>query len=366
MENQEKEVKYQHFERPTSQRPPSIFNISLWAAFIGLVAGFGGYLLANYFLPGSSVSYLNINNQPRDIKVSIEQPLVSIANKYQKSIAGVYKEIRANTVVGEPLFSQEDFLGSAVVVTSDGWLLTTDQVAADDQALVVLGDSIYEIKEIKIDDFSGAVFVKIDENFLQPVNFQLTENLNIGETVFTDLDLANSYNHGFQVAYLSNPHYIANKYLNTDAIDYYIKISGSAETFSAPYFNMDGDLVGVSYSINDENLLIPSEYIKQAIKHLLNDTDRVALGLRYVDMENNAGFDRRGVLIYNPQFAAVTYNSPAYLAGIKTGDQIVAVNNDVISTARTFTSILQNYRPGDKIILKVLRDDQELDIEISL
>jgi S1-C subfamily serine protease len=360
------EERYEHFVRPTNQRPPSMFNLTLWVILVGLVAGIGGYLLANYFLPTDSTNYFNINNPNRDIKVSIEQPLTTLGDSYQKSIAGVYKPIRAVPAVGQVLFSENDFLGSAVVVTSDGWLMTTRQVAVNSQLSIVLGDLVYEVEELVEDKFSGVVFLKINENSLQPINFRMADDFKLGEKLFTSVDLPNSEKHSFATTYLSNPHYSPHKYLFTDTIDYYIKISDIDNDESSPYFNLDGNLIGLSYNILDETLLLPAEYLKQAVKHLLNKTERSLLGIRYVDMENNSGFERKGSLVYSAQYAAVVYNSPAYKAGIKSGDQIVAINNDIVSSYRTLTSILQNYRPGDQIVLKILRANEEQDIEISL
>lgn len=360
------EERYKHFERPTTQRPPSMFNLTIWTILVGLVAGFGGYLLANYILPSNSSNYFNINNPDREIKVAIEQPLVNIGEKNQKSVAGIYKQQKALSAVGQALFSKEDFLGSAVVVTSDGWLMTTDQVATDIGLSVVLADKIYQVEKLTKDEFSGLVFLKINDNSLQPVNFQLTDDIKIGEKLFTSIDIPNAYNHYFATTYLSNNHYSPSKYLFTDTIDYYIKISDINLEAASPYFNLTGDLLGLSYNVEDEILLIPSEYIKQAVKNLLNNTERFKLGIRYVDMENNSGFDRKGSLVYNPQTVPVVYNSPAYKAGIKLGDQIVAINNDIISNHRSLTSILQNYRPGDVVIIKILREGIEQDIEISL
>jgi len=360
------EDRQKHFERPTTHRPPSMFNLTIWAIFVGLVAGFGGYLLANYILPSNVSNYFNITNPGKGLEVSIDQPLINIANEYQQSIAGVYRKVSTVPLVGQSLFSQDDFLGSAIVVTSDGWLMTTDQVATNSNVSLVLGDKLYEVTEVSQDEFSGLVFLKIDENFLQPINFQLTDDLKVGEKLFTSVDVPNSYNHSFSTTYLSNPHYVDSKYLFTDAIDYYVKLADDFIYNSSPYFNLNGDLIGVSYDKEDSSLLISSEYIKQAVKNLLNKTERTSLGIRYVDMENNSGFEKKGVLVYNPQYAAVVHNSPAYKAGIKSGDQIVAVNNDAISTYRTLTSILQNYRPGDTLIIKILRGDQEQDMEVKL
>ena len=47
-------------------------------------------------------------------------------------------------------------------------------------------------------------------------------------------------------------------------------------------------------------------------------------------------------------------------------DQIVAVNNDTVSVNRSLTSVLQNYRIGDKVTLRILRNEVEQDIEIEL
>ncbi|MFA6308003.1 MAG: PDZ domain-containing protein [Patescibacteria group bacterium] len=358
--------KHQHFARPTTERPPSMFNLTIWTIFVGLVAGFGGYLLGNYLLPGDSANYFNINNPDRTVKVNIEQPLINVSNKYHNTIAGVYKPSLAVAAVGQSLFSKDDFLGSAVVVTSDGWLMTTNQVTTSDNVSIVLGDKIYKASNLVQDLFSGVVFLKIDENSLQPVNFQLIDNFKTGETLFTSIDLVNTYEHSFKATYLSNPHYSVNKYLFTDTIDYYIDITDTQVSLGAPYFNLDGNLIGLAYNVNNDTVLLPSEYIKQAVKHLLNNTERSKLGLRYVDMENNSGFSSKGNLVYNPQYAAIVYNSPAYKAGLKSGDQIVAINNDVVSSYRTLTSILQDYRPGDTIVVKILRENTEQDIEVTL
>lgn len=357
-----------HFERPTVNRPPALFNLVILTVIIGLLSGAGGYFIAQTILPKASNGFDSANFE-KNIQISLEQPLTNVASKYQKSIAGVYSPVLANTIIGEPLFSSLNFLGSAVVVTSDGWLMTTDQVVVNSQAKIVLGDDLYDIQEMKKDEFTKAVFVKIEANFLQPIDFQLTDNIKIGEQLFTNIDLPNSSEHNFYTSVLANSHYTIGRYLSTDSLDYYLQIlDNPAEVnfLAAPYFNMDGNLMGLTYKVNNELVLLPSEYLKQAVKNLLNNTTRVSVGINYVDLENNSGFVRKGVLVFHPTLAAVQYNSPAYIAGLRLADQIVAVNNDVISSYRSLTSILQNYRAGDKVIMKIFRDGTEQDIEVEL
>lgn len=360
------EEKVKHFERPTTNRPPSLFNLTFWAVFVGLVAGFGGYLAASYFLPSNPINYLNSANIPTDIKINLDQPLTNLAKKQAASVAGIYKPVQPIAALGQPIFSQADFLGSAVVVTSDGWLMSTNQVVKSNQDKVVLGDKIYDIVEIKEDKFSGAVFVKIDGNMLSPINFQFTDNVKVGEALFSNVDIPTNIDPAFYVSSVTSDRFALSKYLSTDSIDYYIKIADEKAGMGAPYFNTNGELLGLVYKSGEDSLLIPAEYLREAIKHLLNSTGRVMPGINYVDLENNSGFIKKGVLVYNPQLTAVVYNLPAFKAGIKSGDQIVAINNDIVSNTRSLTSILQNYRPGDTVVVKVLRDDQEMDIEMTL
>ncbi|MFA5126644.1 MAG: S1C family serine protease [Patescibacteria group bacterium] len=352
----------EHFVRPTTDRPPSLFNLSLLAIFFGLVAGLGGYLLGRTFLP---TQFNFFNNQP-DLKINLEQPLVNLADNNQKSIAGIYRSSKVIAGVGEPLYTNNDFLGSAVVVTSDGWLMTTNQVIDGSKEVVLLAGESYDVKATRVDKFSGAVFIKIEASGLQPVNFPLADGLKPGERVYTNLDIPNSLGHSFQSALVASTHYTLTPYLSTDNVDYYLQISGSnTRILAAPYFNVKGDMIGMGYQLNQETLLLPSEYLRQAVKHLLNNTSRTTWGIAYVDLENNTGFEEKGNMIYGPNGKPLTANSLAAKAGLKAGDRLIAVNNDVISKDRTITSILQNYRSGDKIILKINRQGTEQDLEIK-
>lgn len=362
------EEKHKHFERPTTNRPPSLFNLSLLTITIAVVGGAIGFW-AMQALSWNNSSLNPLGDFNRNITVNLEQPLTDLARKYEQSVAGVYKAKAALPKFEQMSFVADDYLGGATVVTSDGWLMSTDQVIKSGKEIIVLGDQIYNIEQIKTDNFTGLVFAKIEASFLQPVDFQLTSKFAVGETVFTNFDLPQAIEHGFYRDYLAHDHYQAKQFLSTDAIDYYLRLGQTPNNINlsaSPFFNVKGDVLGVFYQVDKDSLLIPAEYLKQAVKYLLDQTKRPLLGLSYFDFENQAGFKQKGHLVYNPQLVAVTPNSISALAGLKVNDQIVNVNNEVISAERSLTSIIQNYRVGDKIILKILRDNIEQDLEIQL
>ncbi len=359
------EERQKHFERPTTERPQSLLNLTLLAALFGLLSGFIGYVIAHK----ANVVGIDSPDNRGGLNINIEQPIVNIARKYQQSIAGVYAHKAAGSANIPVLYDQDDYLGSAVAVTSDGWMMSTDQVIKDNKADIVFGGKVYAIQEIKQDAFTGLVFFKIEANNIQPVDFQLTDDLSVGERLFANLDFANSLDHLYQSVYMAHDHYVVNKFLSSDQADYFIKVSspvGEVNFLGSAFFNTNGDVIGVYYRLNDEQTLVPAEYIRQAVKHLLDGTERVLLGVHYIDAENNPELGLRGNQLYNPTVRAVDQNSIAAKAGLLVNDQIIAVNNDRVSAKRTLTSLLQDYRVGDKVIFKVIRGGSELDIEVQL
>ena len=63
---------------------------------------------------------------------------------------------------------------------------------------------------------------------------------------------------------------------------------------------------------------------------------------------------------------AVTAGSAAAKAGIRGGDIILEINGKKITVRNSMSKIVQEYNPGDKITLHILRDDKEQDVEVIL
>ncbi|MBM3287986.1 MAG: M20/M25/M40 family metallo-hydrolase [Candidatus Eisenbacteria bacterium] len=68
-----------------------------------------------------------------------------------------------------------------------------------------------------------------------------------------------------------------------------------------------------------------------------------------------------GVLV-----SGVLPGSPAEQAGIKAGDRIVAIDGEKIGGLEDFSGILKSRQPGDKVLVKLLRDGKEATVEAAL
>jgi len=63
---------------------------------------------------------------------------------------------------------------------------------------------------------------------------------------------------------------------------------------------------------------------------------------------------------------AVFPGSPAEATGLKEGDIILEFNGEKITTENSLAKIIMKYNPGDKVILKILRDGKERSFEVAL
>jgi C-terminal processing protease CtpA/Prc len=64
--------------------------------------------------------------------------------------------------------------------------------------------------------------------------------------------------------------------------------------------------------------------------------------------------------------AAVTPNSPAARAGLRTGDTITAVNNHAVRNFEDLQNVLSRHHPGEKLNFKVMHDGQEKTVSVTL
>ncbi|MDO8424880.1 MAG: PDZ domain-containing protein, partial [bacterium] len=64
--------------------------------------------------------------------------------------------------------------------------------------------------------------------------------------------------------------------------------------------------------------------------------------------------------------AAVYAGSPAEKAGIQEGDIILEFAGEKITADNTLSKVIMKYNPGDKVILKILKQGQEKNIEVTL
>ncbi len=130
-----------------------------------------------------------------------------------------------------------------------------------------------------------------------------------------------------------------------------------------PIFNMDGQVVGVSTAIVSPSggsvgigFATPSEIVEPIVAQLRNGghIDRGWLGVAVQDAPNGVSID------------GVERNSPAFRAGIRAGDAVVAINGEPVASARDLIRAVAAIAPGSRARLSIRRQGRAMDIEVTV
>jgi serine protease Do len=128
-----------------------------------------------------------------------------------------------------------------------------------------------------------------------------------------------------------------------------------------PVFNMDGQVVGVSSVIVSPTgasvgigFAIPSEIVNPVVRQLIA-TGKIERGWLGVSVEDHD----EGVLI-----SAVDRVGPAARAGVKVGDEVVAINGSTVSNSRGLIRAVAAVTPGESTRLTVRRDGRTLEFPV--
>lgn len=138
--------------------------------------------------------------------------------------------------------------------------------------------------------------------------------------------------------------------------------------------NTEGQIIGImTQTMKDESnpdvsTVIGISRLKPIIEKLANKTERIYFGIIGEDIPQDVlqSFQLTGG-IYVTEVRA---DSPAFTAGIKQGDIITQINEFSVSMMSNFTSILNNYKPKEKVTVvvqrKVKQELSEKSIEVVL
>ena len=287
---------------------------------------------------------------------------------------------------GNQVFNKEvTGLGSGAIISSDGYILTNDHVAGSaDKITVTLSDGKhYSAKKIGTDITSDICLLKIDEINLPFIPFGDSDDNLIGEWVIA---LGNPFGlfeisekatvtvgvisaTGMNLSPVENRYYL--DMIQTDA-------SINQGNSGGPLVNSIGELIGMNTLIftaegSSGNVgvgfAIPSNKLQKIIKELKESgifERNFWTGLRIHSIDEGiANYykldDTRGVII-----TEIVEDSPASKAGLQPGDIIREVDGFKIENYETLKGVLQNYKTGETISMKTLRENKKHNIKMKL
>jgi len=320
--------------------------------------------------------------EQRQIHVSEERALKDAI----KSVSNQVVLIAPQEALGN--YSSDETIGSGFIITSDGLILTTKNVAGDigrSYTVVMWDGKNFEASIKALDPASDIVILKVKADNLPVTSLGYSSDLEVGDEVVALGSTLSTYQNIASVGIIANLQAIPDSQgvfdSRTEKSKKLIGIDAfmNPRCFGGPLVNLSGQVVGVNITSDTKTkqvLAIPIDKIKPAISSVIKKgyISRPYLGVRYVPITKifaqikNLPIDH-GALVWSgkaSQEAAVIRQSPADLAGIRQNDIILKINNKEINENNDLTDLIQGYEIGNEITLTILRNEQEIDIKAKL
>ncbi len=277
--------------------------------------------------------------------------------------------------------------GTGFIISEDGMILTNKHVVLDEKAdytvftnegrkfsaKVLARDPIQDLAIIKITDSKPFPKVKVGDS----------DKLQIGQTVIAIGNVLGEFRNSVSVGVISG----LGRTITASGGGLIETIEDTIQTDAAinqgnsggPLLNLKGEVIGVNTAmvLEAQNIgfAIPINKAKRSIEQIKNLGKIVYpfLGVRYVlitekiQQENDLPSSEGAWIVRGAESEPAIYpDSAAEKAGLKEGDIILEFNREKITVKNSLAKIIMKYNPGDKVVLKILRDGQEKNIEVVL
>jgi len=256
-------------------------------------------------------------------------------------------------------------LGSGVIASSDGYIVTNFHVVRGADAIVVrLADqSEYPAKLIGNDSKSDLALLKIDARGLPAMPFGNSDRLEVGEPVMA---IGNPF--GLDQSVTTGIVSAKERFIGSGPYDDFIQTDASVNPGNSggPLVDTRGALVGINTAIFSQTggsvgigFAIPVNTAKDVLRQL-RESGKVVRGYLGVAVTPTTPEARKAAKLsgsHGALVAEVVSGSPAAAAGLKPGDVIARFNGDEIQDPHDLTRRVAGTPPGTQVKLDVVRAD---------
>jgi serine protease Do len=277
----------------------------------------------------------------------------------------------------QPRTHREESLGSGVIVTPDGYILTANHVVEGaDKVKVALasGEKEFDARIIGTDPATDTAVLKVDGKGLPAIVIADSDKLEVGDLV---LAIGNPFGVGQTVTMgivsgLGRGGFDINIYENFIQTDAAINVGNSG----GPLVDAEGRLIGINTWIISRSggsqglgFAVPSNMARFALERLVSD-GKVTRGFLGVHLQPDMSPElARQFNLPNMSGALVTTvepNSPAGHAGFKQGDFITEFEGKKVQDRRQLRLMVSQTAPGKKVSLTILREGKEKKLTATL
>ncbi|MBV1906753.1 MAG: trypsin-like peptidase domain-containing protein [Pseudomonadales bacterium] len=333
-------------------------------ALIGALIGLSALLIKDYSsTPTPNLSFADAVSSAAPAVVNIYSSIVVPRRLHPLCELPSYRDLCQNV----PRSSQrmQNSLGSGVVVSKNGYILTNNHVikgASEIQVDFPNSTTSYTATVIGADIETDLAVIKVHSDALTAIKIGSSEQARVGDPV---LAIGNPFGIGQTVSMgiisakgrtgVTNSLYT--DFLQTDAA---INPGNSGGAL----IDAQGRLLGINsliYSrtgIQGISFAIPVEIALEIVRQIVNEGEVIRgwLGIEaQTAQENNTGLIVTKVIL----------NGPAQIAGLIRGDRIITINNQPVVNPRVVTQQIALTEPGTPVSLVIMRNGEKLELQAT-
>jgi serine protease Do len=285
---------------------------------------------------------------------------------------------RQFNVPSQPQNPVEHGLGSGVIISPDGYIVTNNHVidGAVDIRVTMSNREVLPAKLVGADPLTDLAVIKVNATNLPSVPWGNSAGLHPGQTV---LAFGNPYGYRFTVTRgiisalnRANPdpsdRRKPGEFIQTDAAINPGNSGGALVDARGELIGINTFLISSSGSFSGMGFAIPSQIVQPTVEALIRDgkVTHAFLGIQISDVTpDNAKFFQlnkaEGAVV-----SEVGPDTPAAKAGLRTGDVITELDGKRMTDAGQLQMTVGQKRPGDTIHLQVVRDSKPTTISVTL
>ena len=273
--------------------------------------------------------------------------------------------------------------GSGVIISGDGYIVTNNHVIKDAyKVLVTLYDKkTYTAKVIGKDPATDIALLKIDAQNLPYLLYGNSDEVRVGEWVLAvgnPFNLTSTVTAGIVSAKGRNVGILeGDPNRNLFPVESFIQTDAAVNPGNSggALVNTSGQLVGINSAIASNtgsytgySFAVPVNLAKKVVNDLLEfgKVQRAYLGVSIRDIDSKLIEEKKITDAKGVYISGVTKEGAANEAGMQEGDIILEVGDVDVDNVPELQEQIGNYRPGDKVSVKIKRNGEEKIIAIVL
>lgn len=275
--------------------------------------------------------------------------------------------------------TEQTGLGSGVILTSDGYILTNYHVVeGGEKFMVSLDEEEVEATLVGSDPSSDLAVIKVEATGLTPIDIGDSDDVQVGEWVMavgSPYGLEKSVSTGIVSALYRSTAMQSTSgttiYANLIQTDAAINPGNSGGAL----VSNDGKLIGINTLINSTSgsssgvgFAVPSNFAFSVAQQII-DGDEVAhpyLGVTLYTVDANVA-QQLNLSVQNGAYVdSVEPGDPADQAGVRAGDVITSLDGTSISTSAELIIGLRSKTIGSTVTLEIARGSQTLTVDVVL